>query len=466
MYGNSPSRLGWVTLLAMVVSMGVSGCCTPPIDSDGDTVPDASDNCPNVANPDQADADGDGVGDVCDNCPNVANADQADSDGDGVGDACDNCPNVANTDQADADGDGVGDACEIIDLAVGDRDANAVYIYYDVRNAAPVGQAPDVILDNAGSGIFGPRTLDIADNRLFVGNLGNPWAPDDGSVTVYNDFLNLTNGNAPGVTLDNAGSGIDKPSDLQVYGGDLYVCDQDDDEVLIFRDVTTLTDGQAPDVTLDKANSLVDRPVGLAVTATALYVANRNSDTVTIYSDPANIADGSTPAPGVTLNAEDSLLGRPTRLFVLDNVLYVCNQQGSTVSAYSPADGLTDNQAPDFVLGGPSGLEFPHAVALVGDRLFVGNRNWWGAYGVSGFDNPAALVDGNASDVVLSNLVQISGCPEIEALFGSLWVVSNDFAGVYGYLDAASIVTDQPADIVVWDVTMVWPSCLTVSGRP
>jgi hypothetical protein len=38
--------------------------------------------------------DGDGVGDASDNSPNVANPDQLDSDGDGVGDASDNSPNV------------------------------------------------------------------------------------------------------------------------------------------------------------------------------------------------------------------------------------------------------------------------------------------------------------------------------------------------------------------------------------
>jgi hypothetical protein len=103
-------------------------------DRDGDTVPDCSDNCPDVANPGQEDRDGDGVGDACDNCPSISNAGQAnadgdafgdvcdkcptvadsgvDSDGDGVGDACDNCPNVANTNQADTDRDGIGDACD------------------------------------------------------------------------------------------------------------------------------------------------------------------------------------------------------------------------------------------------------------------------------------------------------------------------------------------------------------------
>ena len=69
------------------------------------------------------DADGDGKADGYDNCPFVANKDQADSDGDGVGDACDNCPTVSNRDQLDQDGDGKGDACD--DDIDGDGVANA-----------------------------------------------------------------------------------------------------------------------------------------------------------------------------------------------------------------------------------------------------------------------------------------------------------------------------------------------------
>lgn len=40
------------------------------------------------------DTDGDGICNNSDNCPSVANADQADGDGDGVGDLCDACPTV------------------------------------------------------------------------------------------------------------------------------------------------------------------------------------------------------------------------------------------------------------------------------------------------------------------------------------------------------------------------------------
>jgi hypothetical protein len=73
-------------------------------DADGDYIPDALDNCPNVQNPDQADSDGDGIGDAC--------MVYQDSDGDGIPDKSDNCPNVATSDQTDSDGDGIGDVCD------------------------------------------------------------------------------------------------------------------------------------------------------------------------------------------------------------------------------------------------------------------------------------------------------------------------------------------------------------------
>lgn len=54
----------------------------PPPDSDGDGVPDSSDNCPTVSNDDQGNRDGDGTGDPCDQ----------DDDNDGVPDTGDGCP--------------------------------------------------------------------------------------------------------------------------------------------------------------------------------------------------------------------------------------------------------------------------------------------------------------------------------------------------------------------------------------
>nr|HEX4314871.1 thrombospondin type 3 repeat-containing protein [Kofleriaceae bacterium] len=78
----------------------------PPVDSDGDGIPDDRDNCPHVANPDQADEDADGLGDVCDPCPPFAGS--ADSDGDGLPDACDPNPSVAGDKIVEFDGFGSG----------------------------------------------------------------------------------------------------------------------------------------------------------------------------------------------------------------------------------------------------------------------------------------------------------------------------------------------------------------------
>src|SRR3989344_275003 len=114
---------------------GGNACDT---DDDNDTVLDTTDNCSLIANLQQENLDADAQGDICDtdddndtaldtadNCPIVANSDQANTDGDSLGNACDtdddndgaldtadNCPIVANPDQANADGDSLGNACD------------------------------------------------------------------------------------------------------------------------------------------------------------------------------------------------------------------------------------------------------------------------------------------------------------------------------------------------------------------
>jgi hypothetical protein len=65
------------------------------VDTDRDGIADDIDNCPSVANPDQADEDNDGIGDACDPCPIVAGSSSVDTDGDHIPDACDPHPAVA-----------------------------------------------------------------------------------------------------------------------------------------------------------------------------------------------------------------------------------------------------------------------------------------------------------------------------------------------------------------------------------
>ena len=97
-------------LLSLFIMPTFQSCDDEPVDpiiiadSDGDGIANNVDNCPSVANPDQADSDGDGIGDACDS--------NVDTDGDGIPDNQDNCPDEANPDQADDDGDGIGNACE------------------------------------------------------------------------------------------------------------------------------------------------------------------------------------------------------------------------------------------------------------------------------------------------------------------------------------------------------------------
>ena len=119
---------------------GVGDACAPGVlasaDSDEDTVPDVEDKCPYQLGSPLRDgcagladsSDGDGIVDMFDNCPAVNNANQADLDHDDIGDACDadvdgdgrangpdNCDRTYNPTQANLDGDALGDACDADD---------------------------------------------------------------------------------------------------------------------------------------------------------------------------------------------------------------------------------------------------------------------------------------------------------------------------------------------------------------
>ena len=114
------------------------------------------------------DSDDDGMADPCDNCPDVANPDQADQDGDAVGDVCDNCESISNPDQADFDGDGFGDVCDA------DIDDDGVPNEDDVCDYTPPGAA-NIIIDPASSlhgtirrDLDGDCDCDLADFARFT----------------------------------------------------------------------------------------------------------------------------------------------------------------------------------------------------------------------------------------------------------------------------------------------------------
>src|SRR5262245_16097465 len=97
-------RRGYLLLWFTLVSTG----CTAILGLDA---PTRDEEAGTDATP-AGDTDHDGVADVADNCPNLANADQADTDRNAVGDACDGCVALALRAQDDDDGDGIGDAAD------------------------------------------------------------------------------------------------------------------------------------------------------------------------------------------------------------------------------------------------------------------------------------------------------------------------------------------------------------------
>ena len=100
-----------------------------PLDADGDGIPTELDNAPYIANAPRLDMNTDGAKTAADQLDNefdtllgdpanpgtwrrLGDPADDDDDNDGDPDAADNCPFVANADQADGDADGRGDACD------------------------------------------------------------------------------------------------------------------------------------------------------------------------------------------------------------------------------------------------------------------------------------------------------------------------------------------------------------------
>nr|WP_290856299.1 thrombospondin type 3 repeat-containing protein [Flaviramulus sp.] len=102
-----------------------------PGDSDGDGVLDSDDNCPDIANADQADNDGDGLGDVCDD----------DIDGDGTPNEDDTCPyTIEETPAQVLNFDGIDDYVDMGNISEANFGTNDFTIEAYVKTSYGAGQ--------------------------------------------------------------------------------------------------------------------------------------------------------------------------------------------------------------------------------------------------------------------------------------------------------------------------------------
>jgi len=223
----------------------------------------------------------------------------------------------------------------------------------------------------------------------------------------------------------------------------------------------------APDVVLDNAGSGIDKPIGLVVTD-RLFVANQDADTITIYNAPDTLASGD--APDVTLDILGSFIRDPNHVFVIDNVLYVTTGDDSddgSVSAFSPADGLTDGQAPDWSLGPPNKIPDPLSVAIVGNRIWFGSSGF--PAGLLGFDNPTAPGPYPAAVIPTGdnlNVPALQQTDEIVSFAGTLWGAGADAGVIFAYLDPDSVASDQFPDLILTHPSMGEPKALHIEERP
>jgi cytosine/adenosine deaminase-related metal-dependent hydrolase len=187
-------------------------------DRDGDGVSDEVDLCPTVFDPIrpiddgmQLDADDDGVGDACDPDPLPV-----DLDNDGFDSAVDNCPYLANPDQADADLDGKGDACDFCpELANPD-------------SPCPPGAALEVSVGELRSGAVGAGARVQLRRVVVTGVWESGLYVQDPSAGPANSGVAVFLGRRPGVAVGREVVVVGEVSD---YFGELQLVAEDVSDV-------------------------------------------------------------------------------------------------------------------------------------------------------------------------------------------------------------------------------------------
>ncbi|MDH3890133.1 MAG: thrombospondin type 3 repeat-containing protein [candidate division Zixibacteria bacterium] len=193
------------------------------MDSDEDGIPDATDNCVDLFNPDQIDSDDDELGDICDDCTDV--------DGDGFGDpgfvnTCpdDNCPAVHNPDQDDTDSDGVGDACDECTDTDGDGFGDPGH----PANTCPDDNCPEVHnpnqldTDSDGLGDLCDACIDTDGDGFGNPEYSGNTCPEDNCPHVHNPAQTDNNSDGVGDACTFAGGFLGEYTVLEYDSGNEY----------------------------------------------------------------------------------------------------------------------------------------------------------------------------------------------------------------------------------------------------
>ena len=211
-------------------------------DSDGDGKPDASDNCPSDANPDQKDFDEDSKGDVCDD----------DDDNDGILDDDDRYPLVAIGDLTDTDKDGAPDACDSACEAKGmkaddDDDDDGILDDDDRYPLVAIGNLTDTDKDGAP---------DDCDEGCQADGMAADDDDDNDGVLDEDDYFSTI---SLGGRKDTDGDGLPNDCDETcVAAGLLEDLDDDNDTVPDVDDAFPEDPGESKDFDGDKIGDNTD----------------------------------------------------------------------------------------------------------------------------------------------------------------------------------------------------------------
>ena len=103
----------------------------------------------------------------------------------------------------------------------------------------------------------------------------------------------------------------------------------------------------------------------------------------------------------------------------------------------------------------------------MGGRLWVGQQGF--PPGLLGFDNPSSpgpfpVVATPTGDTV--DFPDLHDIDEIVSFAGTLWGASGDASAIFGFLDPASVESDQFPDVVLSHPSMDEPKALHIEERP